>query len=375
MERRCNLRGMKRSVVSMLVLVGLLAWPQAAWANAGTALMQSALWHLIVGNAIIGVLEGSFLRVWFKGETHNTTVSMIAANYVSAWVGGFLVCGWVARSIDMNLNNGWAWFWGMVGLSYMVTIVLEWPFVAYCFKGARQWVRRSIQATLLVQTVSYVLLFGWYWLIGGTSLYTKMEVVDPSEIRLPPDVDVYYIGQDDGHIHRRSLATGVEETVVQLGSTNQYDRLMIRPAQADSNRWDLLARLDARSQWDVQTVPILTNLIVGANDDHDLGHSSRLGPVPQIGSATNSAWQFKTRVWATPGMIGENRSTGERVQLSWETLYAIWSARNAVHLPTDKVLFQLGRDQICVFDPATKQVALLCRGRGPVAVVSRHVSF
>ncbi len=45
--------------------------------------------------------------------------------------------------------------------------------------------------------------------------------------------------------------------------------------------------------------------------------------------------------------------------------------RNAVQLPSDKALFQLGENQICVFDPATRQVALLWRGRGPVAVMEK----
>jgi hypothetical protein len=45
--------------------------------------------------------------------------------------------------------------------------------------------------------------------------------------------------------------------------------------------------------------------------------------------------------------------------------------RNTVQLPSDKALFQLGEDQICVFDPTTRQVALLWRGRGPVAVMEK----
>ncbi len=44
--------------------------------------------------------------------------------------------------------------------------------------------------------------------------------------------------------------------------------------------------------------------------------------------------------------------------------------RNATHLPGDAVLFQLGRDQICVLDPVRRQVALLARGRGPTAVMA-----
>lgn len=354
-----------------LVLAGV---PSMAWANAGTILVQSAFWHMVVGNAIIGVGEGIFLKLRYKDETQNAIPLMIGANYVSAWVGGLGICGWVAHSVSMDLSNAWLWYWRMIGLSYLVTLALEWPFVARCFRGVKHRWRRSVGALLLVQTISYVLLFGWYWLVGSTSLYTKTTVVEPSAIGLPADVAIYYIGKDDGHVHRWSLATGSDEMVYSLGSTNAYDRLTIQPAQLNSNLWDLVALLDASRPLDRKTVTVVADLDVLdvlANPTGDLGHAIRFGPVPQLGSATNSAWQFKTWFWATPGLTGENLSTGERVQLGWETLYSMWSPQNAVHLPSDKILFQLKHDQICVYDPVTKRVALLCRGRGPLAVIQK----
>jgi hypothetical protein len=45
-----------------------------------------------------------------------------------------------------------------------------------------------------------------------------------------------------------------------------------------------------------------------------------------------------------------------------------WAVRNAVHLPGDTVLLQLGDNQICLYDPEKKQIALVARGRGPIAV-------
>ena len=47
------------------------------------------------------------------------------------------------------------------------------------------------------------------------------------------------------------------------------------------------------------------------------------------------------------------------------------SASLVVQRVSYSILFQLGDDQICVFEPTRKRVALLWRGRGPVAVVSR----
>ena len=70
----------------------------------------------------------------------------------------------------MDLTHGWQWFWIMVGVTYGLTLMLEWPFVAWGIRGAQGRLERSVQASLLVQSSSYILLFGWYWMASGTSL-------------------------------------------------------------------------------------------------------------------------------------------------------------------------------------------------------------
>jgi hypothetical protein len=46
--------------------------------------------------------------------------------------------------------------------------------------------------------------------------------------------------------------------------------------------------------------------------------------------------------------------------------------RNATVLPDGKLLFQLGADQICLLDADRKEIALVVRGRGPVAAVTSN---
>jgi hypothetical protein len=62
------------------------------------------------------------------------------------------------------------------------------------------------------------------------------------------------------------------------------------------------------------------------------------------------------------------------VSFSFETPFVAWSVRNATHLPSDRILFQLGDDQICVYDPEKKEIALLAEGRGPIAVMQKEES-
>ena len=67
----------------------------------------------------------------------------------------------------------------------------------------------------------------------------------------------------------------------------------------------------------------------------------------------------------------ENKATRTRVHYSYETPFGAWTVRNAVQLPSNKLVFQLGHDQICAFDPQSRKVALLWHGRGPVPVIDK----
>jgi hypothetical protein len=76
--------------------------------------------------------------------------------------------------------------------------------------------------------------------------------------------------------------------------------------------------------------------------------------------------------WAAEGLRVSRKGTDDWFRVAYETPFGAWSVRNVVHLPSDKVLFQLGEDQICGFDPVKRQVALLWRGRGPVPVIGKR---
>ncbi len=366
---------MKRRVIPLLVVAGLLGFASPAWANAGTPLMWAGMLHLVAGNALIGLLEGALLG-WLFGAPRGRAMSvMILANYISAWLGGLLIRGAIVDSLPMDLDNGWMWFWVMVAVTYGITLALEWPFVAWCFRETGDWLRRSLQSSLVVQSVSYVLLFGWYWAASGTSLYTRMDIVPVSELDLPEFVRVYYIRLADGSVCQRELAGSIEQKVFDLQSANKNDRLFARRNAADTNRWDLMARRETDDRRPPELVEVRTNLVgetaadLRMMEDGPRGTWFSIGEAPRIGSATRSPWAFRAGFWPVEGLRGHQKATGERVHFSYETPFGAWTVRNAVHLPSDIVLFQLGDNQICSFDPATRRVALLWHGRGPVAVI------
>jgi hypothetical protein len=372
-ERTAAMRfGFKSRPLLFLVLFGIVAFPQHAWANGGTPLMWTTSLHLFFGNALIGLGEGILLARLFSLPERKCIATMVVANYASAWLGVLFIQGTVVDALPMDLTNEWMWFWGMVAATYCMTLLLEWPFIVRCFRGTQNWFRRSVQASLVVQSVSYILLFGWYWLASDTSLYSRMNVVASADLSLPESVLVYFISPADGDVYRRQLTGGSEQKIFDLHSTNRNDRLFIRPSTTDSNCWDLVASVDI--EWPSgRFVDVLTNMMVEVAPER---RSSRpdpadYGKVQSLGSATNSHWEFRAGSWPKENLQARNKITSESMRFSYETPFGRWHVRNAVHLPSDKVLFQLGRDQICAFDPVRRRVGLLWKGREPVPVIEK----
>lgn len=364
---------------TLLILVALsLLVPQSVFADAGTPLMWAGLAHLVIGNFIVGLFEGLILAKLFSLKYSPVASIMVGANYFSAWCGYWLLNHAVIGRLHMDLNNGWTWFWILVFMTYLATLVIEWPFVAMCLRGKPDWFRKSIRGNLLVQTLSYVLLFGWYWMASGTSLYTKMRIVSPDELSLPESVAVYFISAQDGNVYARSLAGRQNDQVFVLQSTNENDRLAIRPSSGRTNSWDLMACMEVEGSVDPKLVEIAKSFAAQAVADWSANQDTKrflttwnnFGPVPRLASADSSTWEFETGFWPIEGIRGTNRKDQTHLHICFETPFGAWNIRNATQLPGNLVLFQLGEDQICVLDPGTKRVALLTHGRGPVAVIS-----
>jgi hypothetical protein len=342
--------------------------------------MWAGLIHLVIGNAFIGIGEGLILAWMFSLKKVKTQLVLIAANYFSAWVGGLLLSGAISRSLPMDLNNGWRWFWFMVFATYLITLVLEWPFVAFCLRGNTDWFRKSLKGNLVIQTASYVVLFGWYWMASGTSLFTDARVVTPKEMPLPESVVMYFISEQDGNVYARNLPAGDDQQTFALHSTNLDDRLLVRPSTVRTNSWDLVARMQTTNYQHPDLVEVKMDFarFVGPNSTRD-GNPAQFDPTSldcgeasRLGDAEKSDWHFETGYWAVEGLDGTNSIKHAKIHLSFETPFAQWPARNATHLPGDKVLFQLGNDQICLYDPNLRTIALLARGRGPVAALPKQ---
>lgn len=356
----------------------LLVIPSVAEANAGTPLMWAGMLHLVFGNFIIGIFEGILLAKIFGLSKRICIPPLILANYLSAWLGGLVIAKTVAHALPMDLYNAWPLFWLMVFITYVLTLLLEYPFVAVVFRGDPLWRQKSVRGSFLIQTLSYVILFGWYWSVSGTSLYTRTKVVDASAISLPEGISLYFISVDDGDVYGGLLHERQWQNVFDLNSSNRNDRLLVRPSPQTTNTWDLVARLEMADHRNPQFVTMEQQFCSIAtppwrerNTDPPQyeGTWFNFGQVPKLGNAETSSWKVWAGFWPGEGLRGTETTTGKRASFSFETPFISWMVRNAILLPTDKVVLQLGDDQICVYDPDNNQIALLTPGRGPVAVI------
>ena len=367
----------------ILAILLLLAVPSVAEANAGTPLMWASMLHLVFGNLLIGIAEGALLAKVFGLSARRCIGLLIMANYLSAWLGGLFIGNAIAKVLPMGLHNAWPLLWLMVFMTYALTLLIEYPFVAIAFRGDSSWRQKSIRGSLIIQTLSYFFIFGWYWLASGTSLYTKTEVVAISSISLPEKVLVYFISVEDGDIYMGSLQDRQWKKIFDLNSSRQNDRLFARPSDKNVNSWDLVARLDTDDRQKPNLVTVAEQFSFNSPQRDDIltalpqDESSwfNFGPVSRLGEAQSSKWDFSSGFWPIEGLSGTEKISGERVWVSLETPFVAWVVRNVVHLPTDKVLLQLGDDQICIYDPEKKQIALVAQGRGPIAVLQNNHSI
>lgn len=360
------------------MVVGVLLFlPVTASANAGTGLMWAGFLHLTIGNAIIGMVEGTLLARFFQLPSKRCLILMTIANYLSAWLGGMMV-QWFSGKLSWNLYNARPLIWLLICVAYLLTIVIEWPLVAACFWRSSAWRKLSIKASFLIQTASYLVLFGWYWLASGTSLYGKVNVVPLSGIQMPADAVIYFIGKSDGKIHELEFPSGAIRVVECSPSTNRNDRLFFQIPFSNSPTATLCLRRDGARQMDYSiesTTLSVSSDGVAVEPDGYLNHNLwfNFGLAKNLGGTTNSVWKFQTGFWSAEGIRASHSDISQRFRVAWETPFSQWPARAAYHLPGDKVIFQFGYDQICVLDAPTRKLARLAEGYGPAVALKLSV--
>ncbi len=377
---------LRQSLLAVALWFGLLGRVSA---DAGTPLMWAPLLHLVFGNTLLAIVETALLVLLFKRRPVGAFFIMLASNYVSAMLGAFFI-GFCSEHLHrLDLYSAWRWFWVMAALCYFITLVVEWPFTWACWQFARRDWKVAVRATFLVQTVSYLLLFGGYWSFSGTHLYRDFHMVPATSLSLPKNLTLIYLSTDQLKIMQQPLGSSAATQVLEIPPANGKSRVRLGvlfhnaatapqvPRKIISGE-DLVPHLDdlcelvfvrEREQGEVEDAYLVwrrfANLAAGSPILSLFPNQLPKTNVLTLDRKMNS-WQISTGSWPNDGVFGHNLQTGEDFWLNWETLFGAWMVSDVIYLPGDILIFQLGEDQICTLDIPSHQVALLARGSNPV---------
>lgn len=364
------------NVVAFLILI-LLVTPSVAFANAGTPLMWAGAFHLLIGNALIGILEGAILAIFFPVSYARAVLLMVLADYFSAWLGWFWIQELSRNQNEIDLYGARRVIWKMFVVTYVATIVLEWPFVAGCFWKTSHWFRRSLLASLLIQSTSYLFLFLWYQHVSVNSILTETVIVTPDQIALPSDVRIYFVSDVDGDVYTSRLSGGPMEKIFDVPSAEFAYCLSIEAFNRDSEVGQLVVVAGREYRHHPGQIPLNITFPAAScpAEKQSPPATRRYFPDPDslngvhLGSALESPWSCEAGWYPTQGLSGENSQTGARFRVGLEVPCIQWDVRHPIVLPGDLFLFELGERQICIFDPKTKKVAVVARGHGVIAVI------
>lgn len=156
-----------RKILFILVLLFLIT--TTVYANAGTGFLLPGLFHVLIGNFIIGLIEAFFIRKVFKISVNYGMI--VLGNYVSSLLGyvalvvGFSDINFMPSDLPKTLI-----------LLFIASVLIEWPFFVWAVKERTLgFSKTSFKYTFYAQLLSYALLVPFY--------FTSYD-----EGRLPPGV-------------------------------------------------------------------------------------------------------------------------------------------------------------------------------------------
>jgi hypothetical protein len=347
--------------------------------------------------------EGLLIALLFKGkgirwiafmlDVFGCAVVMFFAKFISLFVWMFILSGRYRDSLIPDLYSAWHWFWIQVVIFYLVSLVLEWPFVALCLiKVARclskkeKWFRKSIWGTLIVQTLSFFAFGVWIGSMSDASLYTQWTIVRPTEVKVPEKVVIYYLASTDGNLYSLELGQEYPIKVCDINIAYRNYCLGIQKSEKYQGQWDLV--VVAEEDDERQTISTFT-VVEGLQCEVTLDprqiedekiyikdyiyykFENMVSEVPRFSALDQSGWNFNYASDFRKSLDCENARDGRKLHLGLEIPLIWWRILCPTQLPNGQVVFQL-EHQICILDPEERKVAMLAEGFTPIVTIKKE---
>jgi hypothetical protein len=334
--------------------------------------MWAGACHLVFGNFAIGVVEGLLISRLYKVRPGRALFWMIPANYFSMVAGLFLF----GSSYAMRFGE---WYLGDVPLyrvgglliiatmvSYVASILLEWVFVAAAMWKVRHGVGRTLLASVVAQTASYLILGALYYGITSLSLIS-VPTMTAGVLNKNPGAYAYFIGSQDRCIYRMQLDGSERQQVGPAVDDTVWRQLELLPSE-DGKSLDLC--LTARDKTPQLVVPAVTPAYAGAFDSQAGPKYYSGGPAVDLRAAGDRIWEVRTGFWAMEGLSAHNDTTNEWIHLALETPFLNWQSKFATILPGEQVVYEVG-EQVVLLDLPTRRMKFLARGSNPVVILAK----
>lgn len=346
--------------------------PLPALANAGTPLLWLTFFHLLLGNFLLGVLEGAVLARWAKVSPGYAVLAMVAANYLSGFAGFLLING-----LDLldwftiyTLQQGLA---VLIVLAWLLTVLLEWPLVAWLLlrKPAlstltgRQLklrqpgpLRRSWSLNWRLQLGSYLVLAALYIPLGNYGVL-QLQMVPLQEMSLPEGVSLYYLSPDRRTVLQRPLKASQGKAEVLLQSTQPLSLQLSDPSDTADWAWLIAShKQEGDAIWRLR-VP---RSRMGACSLHRRDYGGSAPRLLRPDASADCSSNYTMSVWAAMGLRHRSFYHG------LETGVGSWYSKAGTELPDDQVVYQLGGEQIVLFDAQSRRMALVALGADPIVL-------
>jgi len=361
-------------VVTGIALVALLlASANSAWANAGTPLVLTTVFHLLIGNALIGAVEGTVLSVFFHAGRLKCIGLGIVANYVSAWAGALtLDCQWIrehviSRVLGQSPIYGVTRTLVVMGVAlFLSSVVLEWPFYRLALGRRPGGWRTSAFASTIAQALSYVVLVPVYIASSDLSLITSVHLDPTLAFARKTPAWLYYIDRDTGTVQRVRL-DGTERSKIADMSRLAADGRLIARKSHEGAPWDLWCSSTPDGTKGLQGVIVLEAFARGPvsefEGEEEEDEDADLRPV------TARQWRVASPAHPHDGLAAWNaQDDSQRFDLSLDAPGLAWHTDLPSLLPNDLMVFGIwghaSGTQIVVLDLKTRHMGLLARGDG-----------
>jgi hypothetical protein len=192
--------------------------PGIAYADAGTPLMWLGMLHLAFGNFFIGIAEGILIAWWFRAKILRSIGWMVLANYSSAVLGVGLYWFTNTQITDFSANR-WVFYHIrpflilFAILTYGLSVISEWPFCHKILKPMGTSWQRSLKASLIAQTFSYLLLLPLYLLSSSYTFARQVSFVPAADIAHKTRVEIYYLSGDGKRLEAIDISGNSRRTV------------------------------------------------------------------------------------------------------------------------------------------------------------------